>query len=177
MPEINFTIDEQTGEMEIKVEGVQGPQCADVAKIVTELTGAPEHEENTNEFYARTNVNGTGSADSETGIKKAEHDALKRAAVKFGVARDLYRDEDGTNESSKRTGNYAQAAPPRDPIARNLASLITPSQLALINKLAKRLKLDPEVACQEMYKANLNEISRRAASALIEHLNATLQDQ
>ena len=41
MPEINFTIDEQTGEMEMKVEGVQGPQCADVAKIVTELTGAP----------------------------------------------------------------------------------------------------------------------------------------
>jgi hypothetical protein len=120
---------------------------------------------------------GTGAADSETGIKKAEHDALKRAAVKFGVARDLYRDEDGTNESSKRTGNYAQALPPRDPIAKNLASLITPSQLALINKLAKRAKLDPEVACQEMYKANLNEISRRAASALIEHLNATLQEQ
>jgi hypothetical protein len=120
---------------------------------------------------------GTGAADSETGIKKAEHDALKRAAVKFGVARDLYRDEDGTNDSSKRVGNYAQASPPRDPIAKNLASLITPNQLALINKLAKRLKLDPEVACQEMYKANLNEISRRAASALIEHLNATLQEQ
>lgn len=56
MPEINFTIDQQTGEMEMKVEGVQGPQCADVAKIVTELTGAPEHEENTREFYARPNV-------------------------------------------------------------------------------------------------------------------------
>ncbi len=28
---------------------------------------------------------GTGPADSETGIKKAEHDALKRAAVKFGL--------------------------------------------------------------------------------------------
>src|SRR5262245_37756439 len=40
---------------------------------------------------------GAGPADSETGIKKAEHDALKRAAVKFGVARDLYRDEDGSN--------------------------------------------------------------------------------
>ena len=26
MPEINFTIDPQTGEMEMKVEGVQGPQ-------------------------------------------------------------------------------------------------------------------------------------------------------
>ena len=44
MPEINFTIDPQTGEMEMKVEGVQGPQCADVAKIVTDLAGAPEQE-------------------------------------------------------------------------------------------------------------------------------------
>jgi hypothetical protein len=56
MPEINFTIDEQTGEMEMKVEGVQGSQCADVAKLVTELTGAPEQEENTKEFYARQQV-------------------------------------------------------------------------------------------------------------------------
>jgi hypothetical protein len=56
MPEINFTIDEQTGEMEMKVEGVQGPQCADVAKLVTELLGAPELEANTEEFFARPNV-------------------------------------------------------------------------------------------------------------------------
>jgi hypothetical protein len=56
MPEINFTIDEQTGEMEMKVEGIQGPQCADVAKLVTELLGAPELEENTEEFYARPHV-------------------------------------------------------------------------------------------------------------------------
>jgi len=52
MPEINFTIDSQTGEMEMKVEGVRGPQCADVAKIITELTGAPERDGNTPEFYA-----------------------------------------------------------------------------------------------------------------------------
>ncbi|MGE0128950.1 MAG: DUF2997 domain-containing protein [Blastocatellales bacterium] len=59
MPEIHFTIDPQTGEMEMKVEGVQGPQCADVAKIVTELTGAPEREENTKEYYARPTVKPT----------------------------------------------------------------------------------------------------------------------
>ena len=34
---------------------------------------------------------GTGLAGSELGIKKAEHDALKRAGVKFGIARDLYK--------------------------------------------------------------------------------------
>jgi Protein of unknown function (DUF2997) len=56
MPEINFTIDAQTGEMEMEVEGLQGPQCADVAKIVTELTGAPQQEENTKEYCARPNV-------------------------------------------------------------------------------------------------------------------------
>ena len=56
MPEINFTIDTMTGEMEMKVECVQGSQCADVAKIVTELAGAPQHEENTKEFYARQTI-------------------------------------------------------------------------------------------------------------------------
>jgi hypothetical protein len=56
MPEINFTIDAQTGEMEMKVKGVQGPQCADVAKIVTEQTGAPQQEENTKDYYARPDV-------------------------------------------------------------------------------------------------------------------------
>ena len=41
---------------------------------------------------------GTGYADSEMGIKKAEHDALKRAAVKFGIARELYKKESDTIE-------------------------------------------------------------------------------
>ena len=56
MPEVNFTIDIQTGEMEMKVEGIKGPHCADVAKIVTELIGMPEREENTSEYYERSNV-------------------------------------------------------------------------------------------------------------------------
>lgn len=56
MPEVNFTINEQTGEMEMQIEGIQGPQCADIAKLVTELLGQPKREENTREFYARSNV-------------------------------------------------------------------------------------------------------------------------
>ncbi len=53
---------------------------------------------------------GTGECDSETGIKKAEHDALKRAAVKFGIARELYQREtevietEGGGIVSSRTG-------------------------------------------------------------------------
>jgi hypothetical protein len=53
MPEIEFTIKEETGEMELQVEGVQGTACSDIAKLVTDLVGAPTHEENTREYYAR----------------------------------------------------------------------------------------------------------------------------
>ncbi len=39
--------------MEMKVEGVQGPACSDMAKIATELLGQPSRDENTREFYAQ----------------------------------------------------------------------------------------------------------------------------
>ena len=56
MPEVNFTIHEQTGEMEMQIAGIQGTSCADVAKLVKELLGQPAREENTREFYARQQV-------------------------------------------------------------------------------------------------------------------------
>lgn len=109
---------------------------------------------------------GTGTADTETGIKKAEHDALKRAAVKFGIARDLYRDDEKNDESAVQSHHL----PSFNPLAQTRGEMISPNQLSLINKLAKSARLDPEIACREMYKAALPEISRRAASQLIEHL-------
>jgi hypothetical protein len=42
--------------MDMQIEGVQGASCADVAKLVKELLGQPTREENTREFYARSNV-------------------------------------------------------------------------------------------------------------------------
>src|SRR5215203_4299151 len=55
---------------------------------------------------------GTGSALNDMGIKKAEHDALKRAAVKFGIARDLYKREFDAIERAvtEREGNERQGA-------------------------------------------------------------------
>ena len=99
---------------------------------------------------------GTGSADSETGIKKAEHDALKRAAVKFGIARELYRDEDRPGEASRPH----TAKPPANPIAQNIGELLTAKQSALIIKLAQRLRREADDVCYELFHARLNEISR-----------------
>lgn len=53
MPEIAFTIDTETGTLEMKVTGVAGPSCADVAKLATELLGMPVRNDNTPEFYTR----------------------------------------------------------------------------------------------------------------------------
>ncbi len=56
MPEIDFTIDPQTGKLELHVKGVVGPACEDVAKLTRELLGAPERDENTPEYYLRPQV-------------------------------------------------------------------------------------------------------------------------
>ena len=65
---------------------------------------------------------GTGSARSEMGIKKAEHDALKRAAVKFGIARDLYKKEFDAYEG-EATPEGENANFPADPIAKTLSDM------------------------------------------------------
>jgi len=113
---------------------------------------------------------GTGPAESETGIKKAEHDALKRAAVKFGMARELYqRDDDGEHQSA--------AAPtlPKDPLAKSLPDLITPKQLVAIRAIAHAQGVKAEEECQTLYQCKLEELSRKAASALIDHLKSRPQ--
>jgi hypothetical protein len=111
---------------------------------------------------------GTGRADSEAGIKKAERDALQRAAFKFGIVRDLFGDEEaggGLCECDER---------PFDPLAKTKGDLISPTQLSRIKSLAKRAYLDPEALCLDTYKIGLGEISHWAASALIEYLETKL---
>lgn len=77
---------------------------------------------------------GTGPADSELGIKKAESDALKRAAVKFGVGRDLReKDEDTDNNSSFRqnsnnSNRTTRQPPPASRPAGNVVPLNKPNQ-------------------------------------------------
>lgn len=56
MPEVEFTLDTETGEMVMKVAGVVGTSCAEVAKLAEELLGTPTHQENTPEFYLHPKV-------------------------------------------------------------------------------------------------------------------------
>jgi hypothetical protein len=106
---------------------------------------------------------GCGSADTEMGIKKAEHDALKRAAVKFGLARSLYMDDHDDD------GAYAQQqAFPAQCKALTQNDLATEKQLGAVRAIAKNLNIDPEQICYDRTGCELAEINRKAASALID---------
>jgi len=117
---------------------------------------------------------GTGKTASETGIKKAEHDALKRAAVKFGIARELYKKEfDSIDQEEPQTSiQEVQPATPltTDAIARNLGDMVTAKQLNMIRALSREKDIDAEAVCGEMFACRIDEISKRAASDLIDRL-------
>ena len=56
MPEIEFTIDETTGDFAIHVKGIAGPACEDVAKLARELLGVPASEQTTPEYFVRPRI-------------------------------------------------------------------------------------------------------------------------
>jgi hypothetical protein len=120
---------------------------------------------------------GTGVMDSEMGIKKAEHDALKRAAVKFGIARELYKRESDVIE---REGSTIPPTPggsfPANPVARSLADLVTPKQLGMIRAISREMNVDPDEECQAVMNCKTDELSKRAASALIQHLQTKQEE-
>ena len=53
MPEIEFTLDPTTGQLELRIKGSVGPACEDVAKLTAELLGVPARERRTPEYYLR----------------------------------------------------------------------------------------------------------------------------
>jgi len=119
---------------------------------------------------------GTGRASSETGIKKAEHDALKRAAVKFGIARELYKREFESIDNDSTPVEIQKPAMQRrqfeDSIAKTLGDMVTAKQLGMIRSIAREADIDAAKECGNMMKCSITELSKRAASEFIEHLQS-----
>lgn len=113
---------------------------------------------------------GTGSAHTENGIKKAEHDALKRAAVKFGIARELYKREEESAARQQAVHSYDAAQMPENPIAASLGDLITGRQLGMVRALAREAGVSSDDECRALLGCKTDELSKRAASYLITHL-------
>lgn len=128
---------------------------------------------------------GTGPAGDEKGIKKAESDALKRAARMFGVARDLYKDdyEDGGGvmpaptrsnvtpiQSNPHPREVAHSGSAVDGRARDNTDLLTMKQNAAIRAIGKAQDVNIEEESQAMFGCSVDDLSRKAASAFIDHL-------
>ncbi len=122
---------------------------------------------------------GTGKADSEMGIKKAEHDALKRAAVKFGIARELYKQESDTieREGAVPAANNNENGFPANPIAKSLSDLVTAKQLGMIRAISREIGIDADEESNKLMNCQTDELSKRAASNLIQHLQDLQQNQ
>lgn len=112
---------------------------------------------------------GTGRTASETAIKKAEHDALKRAAVKFGIARELYKREFDLIEQDEDVPAVSHQTP-GDPVAKTLGDMVTARQLGMIRAIAREAGLDSQSECTGLMGCDIGELSKRSASDLIEHL-------
>jgi hypothetical protein len=104
---------------------------------------------------------GVGSALDEKGIKGAEHDALKRAAIKFGLGRALYQGH------AKRKGDGDP-----EPLQKNSRpdDKVSEKQLAAIYAIAKAKSLDAQLESMALFRCEPEQLSRSAASELIDHL-------
>jgi len=56
MPEVDFTIDPATGQLELHIKGIRGSACQDVAKIVEKFLGTPRVDQNTPEYDVKPQV-------------------------------------------------------------------------------------------------------------------------
>ena len=105
---------------------------------------------------------GVDSALDEKGIKSAEHDALKRAAVKFGLARSLYRGGHKARKSGSNNDSQQKKSKTHEPV--------TEKQLSAIYAIAKAKSLDPQLESMALFRCDPEELNRSSASELIDHL-------
>jgi hypothetical protein len=104
---------------------------------------------------------GVGSALDEKGIKGAEHDALKRAAIKFGLGRALYQGHSKRKSAVESDGG--------NKAARN-DDKVSDKQLAAIYAIAKAKSLDAQLESMALFRREPEQLNRSSASELIDHL-------
>ena len=88
----------------------------------------------------------------------------------------LFAQSPTLRNEAKTDAQREQEAYPRDPLAKSMADLVTPKQLGMIRALSRECGVDPEEECQSVLKCMTDELSKRAASSLIDHLKGIQQE-
>lgn len=123
-------------------------------------------------------------------VASAYAQAFRRACESFGLGRELWRKEElgyaSGGKSDYRGNTSQQSAPkqtftpakndqgeiefPSDPISKSLSDLVTAKQLGMIRAISRELGIDADEECNAVMKCRADELSKRAGSALIQHL-------
>ena len=56
MPEIEFTIDTETGECQTEIKGIQGAACEKTAQQLKQLLGDPTVDRKTKDYFAKPEI-------------------------------------------------------------------------------------------------------------------------
>jgi hypothetical protein len=110
---------------------------------------------------------GTSAAGGLNAFRESEIAAVRDAAVKFGIVVGETTAETSRTPSARVT---VRVAFPGNPMARSLADLVTSRQLGMIRSLSREAGIDPEEETERLMNCATGELSRRAASMLIDHL-------
>lgn len=82
--------------------------------------------------------------------------------------------DEPNGQQPNQPNDYASATQtaqaPGDPVARSLGDMITAKQLGMIRALAREANTDADDECKRLMQCSTEELSKRAASDFIEHL-------
>lgn len=107
----------------------------------------------------------------------ANQDELARAVEQFAdvmkaqdevflvVARRIYNDK-------KDVLQFPSLDKPLEPMAKTMSTLVTPRQLVAIRAIANSHRLDAQEICLEQFNCKYEELSRKAASWLMDFMKA-----
>lgn len=124
--------------------------------------------------------NGWGNALTPEGIKKAEDDAMKRAATQFRPVRLELTNPGGGGPAgtSRSNGNVTPITKLRgSPVAKTRNTLITPKQLAAIRTMERHTGRPPDYFSYFIFGCATEALAKRCASALLTFLEEyTVED-
>ncbi len=112
---------------------------------------------------------GTGFTKDPDGIQSAEQDALRRAAARFGISVSSSYAAECQRENDVEQENRFKGFP-ENPFAASLQDMISAKQLGIIKSVSREADLDPAAESLRHMNCEVAELSKAAASALIDYM-------
>jgi hypothetical protein len=89
----------------------------------------------------------------------------------------LYKKESDTIEREGAVPPTNNDGFPANPIAKSLSDLVTAKQLGMIRAISREIGIEADEECQNVMQCKTDELSKKAASGFIQHLQEFQKNQ